>query len=594
MKILLNQKAENFRLSRSFKDYEPESNDGMRRGHSYTVDEVTEFRFEDEHKENGNYTYNLHVLRKRSDYHATYDLVQDEKSFSENFDYIHHALRSEGLEILSHSTYQVVSLERHSSTDDDNAEDIEICICDSVHLIEEDGSILNYQQVVDYVNESRELKIALAIGDSSVWDTGFKVSSNTIPEDAAKVIRRQKASLSELLSSGEVTDSDVEAVLLGRVSRVNKSRSFRYINVNGLEKYVLSLPQEQAGKVLRLCKQNRACLELRRQICPQTIDWRSVAPEDMRDSDLNLMILSKAYAYTEQQWKYIAHCMESPELEKKVVANAYILGHCNLFNIVSHLRTTTPTDLFRSVLGYLAEKEESFYLRNINDLFNLQYESLDEHDYHQCLSAARFLHLIDDSDRNSMAAFALKIGVTAGVSESELAAMLQGEISGRRIDRLSWSLRRAYRELNFAPGLAWIKAEEERQEAEKQRIAAELAASNERIVDFARVSGKVAICVKVANIYDGKTKISHPDGEAIGYLKSDEQRVLLVEGLHYGYLIDIERAKTKGDILHLDILEKDAGYVIGRKGSKLEETAKRLRSLGCPVRTIRVHKHETL
>ena len=49
--------------------------------------------------------------------------------------------------------------------------------------------------------------------------------------------------------------------------------------------------------------------------------------------------------------------------------------------------------------------------------------------------------------------------------------------------------------------------------------------------------------------------------------------------------------RFRNGVLHLDVLENDAGYVIGPKGSKIKETTARLNKRGCQLRMIKIHTY---
>lgn len=610
IKILLNNPATDFILTGSYSESIGESEDGMRGGTSYTVFTRTAFSFENEQRESAGYSYDLSVIKSTDDYAQDKDLTASPEEFKDNFHYIYDALRRSGLKILNYPAVMPVGgefldwvmTERFTTQPDENA--VAVKFDGWVRLREPEDDVRTCSDLLAYLGEQDEhwqtLQVCRAIGDHMSFKRKTLVEANSISDElygCTHYITLNKVSLPELLRSG-ISREEVGRVIVESISKARQDGMFYPLQAEGLENLILELYPDRPGKILKYCQQTVDNLDIFRKYCPQRINWRDVPLENMRDSDLDLMIQSGEYAYTSQQWEFIARCMAVPELEAKVVAHAYSLGHCSLGMIIRSLNSCTPVDLLRGICADIAQHDLSVSWSDVSDLLDLQYQGASQDDYAQVLATIPRFSYRSWGEWNQVAALTLKVGVAAGVPEGELAQTLQGlKFKDHTIELCDRNLRKVYQETGFAPGLAWVQAENERKEEEERRIAERRAKSNEDVVKFVRQSGKNAVCVLAEGLPmgdDGKA-ISRPDGTEIGDLKSDEQRVLLIAGRSYDYLVNVERARSpRNGILHIDIIDCDAGYVIGKKGANLEDVAKRLRALGCNVRTIRVHKHDQL
>ncbi len=609
IRILVNKQMEEFVLHSEYRDSTGESNDGMRRGYSYTVHVTHTFSFENEKQEEEGYSYDLRVVKNTDDYVRNYDMTETAERFEENFDYIATVLRNRGVSMLNIPAYMSVKCEFHefisrwsinegsvSTEPDENA--VELSFNGRFYPVKEDTDIITASKLIARVSEDDEekkwLMIAQAIGDKTLLSKTYCVTLDSIPDELygkTKLIRLKKVTVDGLIEAGIADDADIEQALTDFVARVEKARSYYPISTDGIERFIINFPDELRKNVLRRCRQTSRNLQIFRDYCPEYISWRSVKAEDYLDSDLDLMIQRREYAYERQQWDFIERCMEKPELEKKVVENAYVIGHCGLSRIANNLHKCTTTDLLRSIMKYDKENPDCVKLSDISCIFRLEYTGLERKDYDDCLIMA------GGCNSTEIIAFVLKIGLLVGVSEEELVEMLLDKETSAHIALYSWSLKEIYEKFNFAPGLAWVKAEEDRREAEKQRIAKERADNNEKVVRFVQDSGKLAVRVSLEYSYcsssaDGR-KVCRPNGEHIGNLQSDEDRVMLVEGRRYYYLVNVERVKKlRNGVFHFDILEDDAGYVIGSKGCHIKEITEKLNELGCQLRMIKIHTHD--
>ena len=484
IRIHVKERMEEFVLHSEYRDSTGESNDGMRRGYSYTVHVTHTFSFENEKMEDEGYSYDLRVVKNTDDYVHNYDMTETAERFEENFDYIANVLRDRGVFMLNNPAYMSVKCEFHefisrwdineglvSTGPDENA--VELSFNGRFYPAKENADIITTSDLIARVSEDDEEKkwmmVAQAIGDKTLLSKTYHVALDSIPDELygkTKLIRLKKVTVDGLIEAGIADDADIEQALRDFVSRAKGGFSDYPISTDGIERFITNFPDELRKNILRRCRQTSSNLQLFRDYCPKYINWRNVKAEDYIDSDLDLMIQKKEYAYGRQQWDFIEHCMKKPELEKKVVENAYMIGHCGLSRIANNLHKYTTTDLLRSIIKYDKENPDCVKLSDVSCIFGLEYTGLERNDYDGCLAMA--------DGRNSTEeaiAFLLKIGLLAGVSEEELVEMLLSKEADAHIALYSWSLKEIYEKFNFAPGLAWVKAEEDRREAEKQRIA---------------------------------------------------------------------------------------------------------------------------
>ncbi|MBR3164157.1 hypothetical protein IKF15_02535 [Candidatus Saccharibacteria bacterium] len=608
IRILVNKQMKEFVLYSEYRDSTGESNDGMRSGYSYTVHVTHTFSFENEKKENEGYSYDLRVVKNTDDYVRNYDMTETAKEFEENFDYIATVLRNRGVFMLNIPAYMSVRCEFRefihrwsineglvATEPDENA--VELSFNGRFYPVKEDtDDIITASDLIARVSEDDEEKkwmmIARALGDKSLLNKTYCVTLDSIPDElygSTKLIRLKEVTANGLIEAGIADDADIEQALTDFAARVEEADSYYPISTEGIERFIIELPGELRKDILRHCYQTSGNLQIFRDYCPEYISWRSVKLEDYVDSDLDLMIQRKEYAYERQQWDFIERCMEEPELEKKVVENAYAIGRCDLSKIANNLHKCTTTDLLRSIMKYDKENPGCVKLSDISCVFRLEYTGLERKDYNGCLAMA------DGCNSTEMIAFVLRIGLLVGVSERELVEMLLDKETSVRIALYSWSLKEIYEKFNFAPGLAWVKAEEDRREAEKQRIAKERADSNEKVVTFVKDSGKLAVRVSLDHYYSSADgcNVCRPDGERVGNLQPNEDRILVVEGNRYCCLVNVERVKKlRNGVFHFDVLEGDAGYVIGPKGRHIKEVTEQLNELGCQLKAIKIHAHD--
>lgn len=610
VRVLLSNEVENFEVKGSYSDHTGESNDGMRRGIAYTVRTECVFVFHNGKKTTDGYEYDMEVSYHTSN-GVNEDWTETPKAFQENFDQIYTCLRFRSLRMLNYSAKMAVQCdfdtargaenwngETFATQPDEDA--IWLEFNGRVSLSDDDEATMTAEALLKRVQEQDEQKgeriLARALHNLRKLKASFSVDADSVPDEyfgKKYFIALKRVSLNELLQNQLVSVAEVQQALMDYAADIEtKGGEFYALDTDQLEQYITTLPGDWPARVLRYCHQTRDNLDLYREYCPQAIPWREMKSEDYREGDLDLMIRYREPACNCEQWEFIEVCMRDPELERKVVENAGIIGLYSYGRIGRNLHTLKASDVLRAVLRHLDTSSGKVYLDHFKHLAELKLEEgLTERDYQDFLRVARRL----DKTSSDVAGLALKIGKSAGMSDAELVKMLeQKEFTS---DLCGSGLYRAYHDTQFAPGLAWIEARRMQREAEKQAEIEARERSYAAVVDYVLQSKKTAVPVEARYSFDeeGAYEIARPDGTKIGTLRGEEKRVLRIEGHDFSYLVNVARAKRpKNGVLHIDILEVDAGYVIGPKGAHLEKVAQKLREYGCDVQTVRVHKHKAL
>ena len=585
MRILVNKKVESFVLSESIRSTTFGSEDGMRRPHAYYVHEKCTYFFENEEEENGFYSYDFHVEKAVDDSEFGDKVRTLDMENYRDFDYVVRSLRQNGINLLNVPTYLCVDTK---FTRYEDYFQMELVFIDQYCRQAKGQKIFTLDELVAHLgNEEKEYLLAQAIGDKSLLNTRYKVWIDSVPNELhgkKEVVKLKKRTLDGMMKEGVIDKADIKQAFAAFVERNDRSHEYIPLWTDGLEEYILDLPENLRKEVLVRSSQTSQNLYLFRKYCPERIIWSEVKAEEYIETDLDLMIQAGGTFHVESEWRFIESCMEKPQLELSIVDNALSFLGENFSRIASKLHKCTTTDILRSVAKSLeTEALESSVLSKVpTKLLGLEYAHLKRADYTTWKLLEKRYRSVD------MVALALKVGLIAGVSEEELVDMLLTEQASMHFSLTDWYLDRVYQKLNFAPGLAWVKAEAARYE---EQMAKKRTESNEQVVKLVQNSNLLAVRVSAKDAYSRADGYSiYKDGDLVGNLQPDEIRVLLIEGRRNAYLIDVERVKKlRNGVLHLDILKEDAGFVIGSKGCKIKEITKRLNELGCQIKTINVH-----
>lgn len=448
IRILVPQQVSNFTEDARHFEMSGGSDDGMRRSYGHTVTETYSFIFDDEQAvDEGNYLYDLRVIMDNDDCVHNIDMTDGEDRIERNFDFIFRTLRKRGIRILN-PTFVEVKVEY--DFDDKLAT---ISFGGKIRLTNDGTELVSATDLIARVSEcdssKKTMVVARAIRDTGTLHESYAVPVNTIPDelfDQVKSIRFER--INDLVESGVISREDIREAMIAFAAR--DDLYFNYLTIDGFEDVVLGLPAESRDIILRHCYQTPANIHLFRRFCPDRINWREVKLEDYIASDLDLLIQQKVDAYKQVQYDFIRQCMSKPELERKVVENAYLLCSRRLSMIVEELRTCTVSDF----LVGLAKHKAEIVARGsgLSGFEYLDFSGVTREGYDACITLGSLVS----------PEFTLEIGLLAGVSEEELIRMLLDKRSSEHVNLMNYYLVNVYKKFNFGPWLRWTREQERR------------------------------------------------------------------------------------------------------------------------------------
>lgn len=603
VRVLLNRVVGNFETHYEYYDNIFESNDGMRPGRSILAKECNTYSFSNEEKVENGFWYDLEVKRETSSFRISREnLTKNEESFKKFFDKIVRDLGNRGIKLLNYSSVIWANSMLDSHDYGENLDILFIMPIGGESFLGKDNKkeVYDLSEILSYLGEKDEraniLKFYRTIGDFGYLNGGFYVRTESLTEEFLNY--KQKITLKREDISGFFKDEkfreEVMSYLQGRIDEYEESNDyyhdnkFSHIITDDIEDFILSLPEEFRRKVFLISKQTPKNLLLRRQYAEDCIDWKIIKEREMISSDVELFAKYRPHIGG-SDWlrSLVLQFMQDPEREKKVIQNAWTI--CREFQeiIAKNLKVCSHLDHLRGVIADAKRSGKIGSLDDLNGLYGYNYEGISLSDFEDL---RRFFK--NDSRRSSI--FLVELALAAGLSENAVVDLIM-EIE-QEDDRYRYNsyLFESYIKYDFAPGLQWIKELEELEEANRQEAMRARATENQKTVDYVKSSGKLSVRVR-AGYDEGDSQdylIKSVNREYLGLLLSSEKRVLLMEGRQFDYLINVERVqRLRNGVLHLDILEVDAGAIIGRGGSNLKEAVETLNRLGCSLRTIKVHRH---
>lgn len=556
MKIITKEKTENFTLYDSNKDYTEGSNDGMRRGSSYTVKTETHFEFQNERKVAQGYEYDLEVtenngmgwIRPLSINEAMTDLVKR-------------------VDIVYPNLYRNVEVKIEGGKVSLSFEWIRL-------TTEPMGEIFNSPE--EYA-ESREKKLSFF---AKVGNFGKEVIS--IPLSEVKKEWRGKNIKIEMPQKEFQYSEEEIAAFLKKCSRERKINITQQMAI-AAEKH---LSKEELKDVFMNAITTQEVLAFQKKYAPAFIDWSKISELDIADIE---------FAIKQGVWLPVEKVL--PLLEVNKEAEGLILSSLNtLFapcrreedikEILRNVKCHSDIECFR-----LMDINADFYVREFGGLLKwFDFKDAERKDFEKLKSIEKHTSLYFEK--------LFEVGCIVKADEKELLEIL--EAAGYYA--ISLEMKKLYEKYNFLPGLELVKQEEERKEEErrkkeekKKEDEKEREESYQKVVDFSKKN----ICTKVVfkkihcygeKVTDFAADVYDTDGNFIGHILPYREKVAVIPGDEHMYLINIERAKKIRGTLHIDIDKIDAGLVIGRKGRRIEETKKDLNdNLGCSIERINVH-----
>ena len=604
VRVLLDNKAFNFCTNKSYHDNIFSSNDGMRPGgRSYLAEECNAYSFSKEEKTDDGFWYDLEVRREVNSFRLSkYNLTSRENVFKEYFSDISRDLRRRGYRILNYTSV-VWMIARHLHFDRETKEDvIEVRLMTDENILDEKRAsrgVNTLPEILAYLREEDE-SANMASFLRTVGDFGYiqnqYIKTESIPKDLfgktfeLTVKRRDLSPLFEKAQfRREVTEYFEKRIEEYRNYhyRYYSIHSFLYVNIDDIEEFVMSLPDDFRRKVIGISKQTPKNLLLRRQYDGASVDWHQINPDEIVDSDLDLLIKCQVHLDSGLLGYLMSGLMGTPEREKKVVQNAWTVAYSHQELIAERLKSCSHSEHLRGLIADLNSRGQVEMLHSISSVFHYGYSDLNPSD----VKALSKCFIVDDY-RSFF--FLVRIALISGVSEGELVSLILKIEKDGILSRDNEDLNRLYAKYDFAPGLRWMEEKVAREEANRQEEMKARIAENQKAVDYVKSSGKLSVRVKtIYNDVDEDYRfVKTVDGHSIGLIFASEQRILRMAGRQFDYLINVERAqRLRNGVLHLDILEVDAGAIIGRGGSNLKEAVETLNRLGCSLRTIKVHRH---
>ena len=601
IQVLLNKKVLDFETNYSYYDFKEETGEFLQPVNSKKAVETNLYLFQNPRIVPEGVWYEMTVVRRKESFETiTVDLTENEESFRKYFKDIAKDFRKLNIKILNYDSVYLIHAYMYIEDFDTGLTKIKFTNFNEQYLVDDEvieHGVHDFSILMAYLREEDEnanmLKFYRTIGDFRYVNDRFYISADTM-QDHFDDIFHESEDISEILRGQKMRELVID-YFKSRVSEYDKSgefyrnSKFNYINIDKIQDFILTLPDELIKQVLRITEQTSQNLHLRRQVAEDTIDWKQIKEYQLRTSDIDLFLKYRDLVEIDNDAleKLIAKFMNDPEREVKVVQHAWSLCGCFQWYILERLKTCTREDHLRSVLDEVKQSGEIVKADAIRSLFNYRYMNLTKEDYD-------IFHQFFEVRDVSAARFLIKIALISGQEPDEIRGLIYKLETDDLISRYNPGLFDYYQNYSFKEGLKWIdefqameKAKKFEQEKARTRKAAKLS-------KFIKDTKDLVVVVK--SVYDPRNKdyvaINSRHGEDLGILLSDEKNLFLIEGRKYDYIINVERVrKLRNGILHLDVFEGDAGTLVGRDGSNIRYILERLNQLGCNLSNIKIYSH---
>ena len=601
IQVLLNKKVLDFETNYSYYDFKEETGEFLQPANSKKAVETNLYLFQNPRIVPEGVWYEMTVVRRKESFETiTVDLTENEESFRKYFKDIAKDFRKLNIKILNYDSVYLIHAYMYIEDFDTGLTKIKFTNFNEQYLVDDEvieHGVHDFSILMAYLREEDEnanmLKFYRTIGDFRYVNDRFYISADTM-QDHFDDIFHESEDVSEILRGQKMRELVID-YFKSRVSEYDKSgefyrnSKFNYINIDKIQDFILTLPDELIKQVLRITEQTSQNLHLRRQVAEDTIDWKQIKEYQLRTSDIDLFLKYRDLVEIDNDAleKLIAKFMNDPEREVKVVQHAWSLCGCFQWYISERLKTCTREDHLRSVLDEVKQSGEIVKADAIRSLFNYRYMNLTKEDYD-------IFHQFFEVRDVSAARFLIKIALISGQEPDEIRGLIYKLETDDLISRYNPGLFDYYQNYSFKEGLKWIdelqameKAKKFEQEKARTRKAAKLS-------KFIKDTKDLVVVVK--SVYDPRNKdyvaINSRHGEDLGIFLSDEKNLFLIEGRKYDYIINVERVrKLRNGILHLDVFEGDAGTLVGRDGSNIRYILERLNQLGCNLSNIKIYSH---
>ena len=601
IQVLLNKKVLDFETNYSYYDFKEETGEFLQPANSKKAVETNLYLFQNPRIVPEGVWYEMTVVRRKESFETiTVDLTENEESVRKYFKDIAKDFRKLNIKILNYDSVYLIHAYMYIEDFDTGLTKIKFTNFNEQYLVDDEvieHGVHDFSMLMAYLREEDEnanmLKFYRTIGDFRYVNDRFYISADTM-QDHFDDIFHESEDISEILRGQKMRELVID-YFKSRVSEYDKSgefyrnSKFNYINIDKIQDFILTLPDELIKQVLRITEQTSQNLHLRRLLAEDTIDWKQIKEYQLRTSDIDLFLKYRDLVEIDNDAleKLIAKFMNDPEREVKVVQHAWSLCGCFQWYISERLKTCTREDHLRSVLDEVRQSGQIVKADAIRSLFNYRYINLTKKDYD-------IFHQFFEVRDTSAARFLIKIALISGQEPDEIRGLIYKLETDDLISRYNPGLFDYYQNYSFKEGLKWIdefqameKARKFEQEKARTRKAAKLA-------KFIKDTKDLVVVVK--SVYDPRNKdyvvINSRHGEDLGILLSDEKNLFLIEGRKYDYIINVERVRSlRNGILHLDVFEGDAGIIVGRDGSNIRYILERLNQLGCNLSNIKIYSH---
>lgn len=601
IQVLLNKKVLDFETNYSYYDFKEETGGFLQPANSKKAVETNLYLFQNPRIVPEGVWYEMTVVRRKESFETiTVDLTENEESFRKYFKDIAKDFRKLNIKILNYDSVYLIHAYMYIEDFDTGLTKIKFTNFNEQYLVDDEvieHGVHDFSILMAYLREEDEnanmLKFYRTIGDFRYVNDRFYISADTM-QDHFDDIFHESEDISEILRGQKMRELVID-YFKSRVSEYDKSgefyrnSKFNYINIDKIQDFILTLPDELIKQVLRITEQTSQNLHLRRTVAEDTIDWKQIKEYQLRTSDIDLFLKHRDLVEIDNDAleKLIAKFMNDPEREVKVVQHAWSLCGCYQWYISERLKTCTREDHLRSVLDEVKQSGEIVKADAIRSLFNYRYMNLTKEDYD-------IFHQFFEIRDVSAARFLIKIALISGQEPDEVRGLIYKLETDDLISRYNPGLFDYYQNYSFKEGLKWI---DEFQAMEKARKFEQKKARTRKAAKLSKfIKDTKDLVVVVKSVYDPRNKdyvaINSRHGEDLGILLSDEKNLFLIEGRKYDYIINVERVrKLRNGILHIDVFEGDAGTLVGRDGSNIRYILERLNQLGCNLSNIKIYSH---
>lgn len=525
IQVLLNKKVLDFETNYSYYDFKEETGEFLQPANSKKAVETNLYLFQNPRIVPEGVWYEMTVVRRKESFETTtVDLTENEESFRKYFKDIAKDFRKLNIKILNYDSVYLIHAYMYIEDFDTGLTKIKFTNFNEQYLVDDEvieHGVHDFSILMAYLREEDEnanmLKFYRTIGDFRYVNDRFYISADTM-QDHFDDIFHESEDISEILRGQKMRELVID-YFKSRVSEYDKSgefyrnSKFNYINIDKIQDFILTLPDELIKQVLRITEQTSQNLHLRRQVAEDTIDWKQIKEYQLRTSDIDLFLKYRDLVEIDNDAleKLIAKFMNDPEREVKVVQHAWSLCGCFQWYISERLKTCTREDHLRSVLDEVKQSGEIVKADAIRSLFNYRYMNLTKEDYD-------IFHQFFEVRDVSAARFLIKIALISGQEPDEIRGLIYKLETDDLISRYNPGLFDYYQNYSFKEGLKWIdefqameKAKKFEQEKARTRKAAKLS-------KFIKDTKDLVVVVK--SVYDPRNKdyvaINSRHGEDLG------------------------------------------------------------------------------